>query len=114
MQHHLKEAISAATKRFVLPETTLLVILCTWDMLFTLYCVRTGLAREANPTLKQSLDHSNFAFLALKGGSFLFPVAVLEIIRSKRPQFVTVAMRIGFLAYAAIYIFGSIALIGTI
>ncbi len=99
-------------RRFVLPETTLMVALCTWDMLYTLYCVRAGLAQEANPALKDSLAHSNVEFLILKGSTFLVPVIVLEVIRSHRPKLVSFAMRFGFIAYAAIYIGGSIALVG--
>jgi len=114
MQDHVSEVVHATTKRFVLPETVLLVTLCTWDMLFTLYCVRNGLAREANPALRRSLQHSNLVFIALKASTFLLPVILLEIIRSKRPEFVTLAMRIGFLTYAFIYISGSIALMGTV
>ncbi len=108
MQPRHKELIKTITKRFVLPETILLVTLCTWDMLYTLYCVRTGVAREQNPILKGSLDQSNWAFLLLKGATFLVPIWLLEIIRTIRPKFVTSVMRCGFLAYAAIYIGGSI------
>jgi len=114
MEKHRKEVLSAMVERFVLPETTLLVALCTWDMLYTLYCVRAGLAREANPALRNSLAKSNMSFLILKGSTFLVPVVVLEMIRTKRPKLVTFAMRFGFVAYAVIYISGSIALMGTI
>ena len=114
MKRHLKEVLVALVKRFVLPETTLLVALCTWDMLYTLYCVRAGLAKEANPALKTTLTHSNAEFLIVKGSTFLVPVVVLEVIRSHRPKLVTFAMRFGFIAYAVIYIGGSIALMGTI
>jgi hypothetical protein len=114
MDMRLKEITGAVTKRFVLPETLLLVSLCTWDMIYTLYCVRLGIAKETNPELKRSLAQSNTAFLLLKGATFLLPVAILEIIRTWRPQLVTLAMRIGFIAYAIIYISGSIALSGTI
>ncbi len=114
MDKRLKEIAGAVTKRFVLPETILLVTLCTWDMLYTLYCVRMGLAREANPEFKRSLAASNAAFLLQKGATFLVPVFILEIIRTWRPQLVTVAMRIGFVAYALIYVSGSIALSGKI
>lgn len=103
---------TAVLKRFVLPETVLLVTLCTWDMLYTLYCVRHGIAKESNPALRSSLHGSNISFILLKGATFLVPVAVLEIIRSIRPKFVTLAMRVGFLAYAVLYIGGSIALLG--
>jgi hypothetical protein len=114
MGKYLNEMLRAALRRFVLPETTLMVALCTWDMLYTLYCVRTGLAQEANPALKNSLAHSNVEFLIVKGSTFLVPVIVLEVIRSHRPKLVTFAMRFGFIAYAAIYIGGSIALAGRI
>ena len=83
MNRHLKDVIVALTKRFVLPETTLLVTLCTWDMLYTLYCVRAGVAREANPALQKTLAHSNTAFLVVKGATFLVPVVVLEVIRTR-------------------------------
>ena len=102
MEKRVQDVVNSVAKRFVMPETTLLVALCTWDMLYTLYCVRTGLAREANPALRSSLAHSNSAFLVLKGATFLVPVVALELIRSKRPKFVSLAMRVGFVAYAVI------------
>lgn len=114
MDKHTHEIVTAMAKRFVLPETVLLVALCTWDTLYTLFCVRAGLAREANPALRSSLEHSDTAFLLVKGATFLVPIIVLELIRTKRPKLVTMAMRVGFVAYSVLYIFGSIALMGTI
>src|ERR1700677_4709593 len=102
MGKHIEEVKTAMWKRFVLPETTLLVALCTWDMLYTLYCVRNGLARETNPALKSSLASSNLTFVLVKAATFLVPVMILEIIRSKRPKLVSVAMRVGFVAYAVV------------
>ena len=90
----------------------MLVALCTFDMLFTLYCVRAGLAKEANPVLQQSLARSDSAFLFIKGASFLVPITILEFIRHRRPSFVVRALRFGFVAYAVIYVVGSIALAG--
>jgi len=107
-----QELITATTKRFVLPETVLLVALCTWDMLYTLYCVRTGLAHEENPMLRSSIASSDTAFLIVKGSTFLIPILLLELIRTIRPRFVTFMMRFGFLAYALLYIGGSIAVSG--
>ncbi len=98
----------AISRRIVMPETVLIVTLCTWDMLYTLYCVRTGLAREQNPVLQASIDHSDARFLIVKGLTFMIPVIFLEILRTLRPKFVTNAMRLGFLAYAVIYIVGSL------
>ena len=106
----IKEIRKALAESHVLPETTLLVCLCTFDMLFTLYCVRVGLAREANPMLKQSLSDSNLHFIFLKAATFLVPVTCLELLRRYRPRFVASALRMAFVGYLAIYLGGSIAL----
>lgn len=104
-RHDMKHAL---TKRFVLAETILLVTLCTWDMLYTLICVRLGFAHEENPMLKGTIAHSDIAFLVVKGATFLVPVFVLELIRCIRPRLVTNVMRFVFVAYALIYTLGSL------
>ncbi len=98
-------------KNHVLPETILMVVLCTFDTLYTLFCVRAGLAEETNPVLRHTLAVSDFAFLLVKGASFLIPLTLLELIRAKRPKFVEQAMRFGFMAYAGCYFGGSVLIV---
>jgi len=98
-------------RNHVLPETILMVVLCTFDTLYTLFCVRAGLAEETNPVLRHTLAISDFAFLLVKGVSFLLPLSLLELIRAYRPQFVERAMRIGFMAYACFYFGGSVLIV---
>lgn len=94
----------------VLPETIILAIICLLDAASTLYLVRTGAAREFNPLLGPSLEHSNLAFLALKSASFLVPLTILERLRSKHPLLVRRALRMAVGGYVALYLLGSFGL----
>ena len=96
---------------YVLPETILMMVLCTFDTLYTLVCVRAGLAEETNPILRDALAKSDFAFLAVKMTSYLVPLIVLEFVRHHHPRFVEKAMRFGFMAYALAYFGGSVMLV---
>lgn len=98
-------------QRSVLTETLVLTALCVLDAVSTLVMVRTGVAREANPLLVGSLAHSDAAFLALKGATFLVPIALLEILRPLRPKLIHHALRLSVLGYVAIYALGSIGLL---
>ena len=111
MMDSTRHFAKVALKNYVLPETILMVALCTFDTLYTLFCVRAGLAEETNPFLRHTLANSNAAFLLVKGASFLVPLTLLEFIRAHRPKFVEKAMRFGFMAYSTAYFGGSILIV---
>ena len=73
-------------RRPVLRESAALALLCTADMISTLYVVRTHMAVETNPLFVGPLAHSDVAFLTLKAASYLVPIAILELIRPVRPE----------------------------
>ena len=111
MRKHVIHVASVFGKNYVLPETILMMVLCTFDTLYTLICVRAGLAEETNPFLRNALAKSDFAFLAVKMTSYLVPLIVLEFVRHHHPRFVEKAMRFGFMAYAVAYFGGSVILV---
>ena len=86
--------LNFATKP-VLKETVLLTLTCTLDAVYTLFAVRVGWATETDPMLALPLQHSDAAFLLVKGASFLVPITALEAIRTSRPKFVPQTMRFG-------------------
>ena len=97
-------------KRPLLRESILLAIICTADMVSTLYWVRNGMAVESNPLFVAPLAHSDATFLALKGASYLVPIAILEALRSVRPEAVVRALRACLVGYVALYALGLIGL----
>jgi len=101
---------SLAQRRPVLLESSALTLVCTLDMLSTLYLIRAHIAIESNPWMAVLLAHSYAAFLAVKGATFLVPIAILEILRPVRPELVQRALRTCLFGYLAMYLIGSIGL----
>ena len=97
-------------RRPVLRESVALAVLCTADMISTLYWVRTQSAVESNPLFVGPLAHSDAAFLILKGASYLAPIAILEALRPLRPESVVRALRACLVGYVALYALGSLGL----
>lgn len=105
----LSAPLARARKHAVLPESLILAVLCTLDMISTLYLVRGRMAVEANPLMAPSLAHSDAAFLTLKGLSYMVPIVILELLRSTRGEFVRRALRVCVGGYVVLYIVGSVA-----
>ncbi len=97
-----------AFRRPVTSATALLAAICFLDTFYTLWAVRMGIAREVNPLLNYFLAKSDAHFLIVKGLSFLGPLTALELLRPLSPQFIPAALKVGTLAYLAIYGFGSL------
>lgn len=78
-----------------------------------MWAVRLGWATETNPMLAATLARSDSAFLLIKGASFILPIAALEFIRAKRPEFVARALRIAIGGYLFLYVLVSLLLVPT-
>lgn len=98
-------------RRPVLIESAILAAICVIDVAHTLAIVRLGIAKEANPIVAWSLDHSDGAFVAFKLGSLAAILVALEAIRIHRHDFVQKAIRLGIAGYLGLYLIGSIALL---
>ena len=83
-------------------------------MAWTILAVQAGIAKESNPILSGVIMRSSVLFAIVKLVSFLFPLAALEIIRIRRPQLVTLSLRLALLAYVLLYIVGSLRVHGLI
>jgi hypothetical protein len=89
-------------------ETWLLGLFCTLDMLFTVWLLHKGLAKEANPVMEFYVDRGLWAFIAVKSLLFVAPLTVLELLRRKRPRFVQTLLRVGIAAYLLVYGIGGL------
>jgi hypothetical protein len=87
---------------FVLPETTVLALLGCFDLMATIYFLGTGQAREANPFMQNVLLQAGpRGFVLVKALFLAGPLAIMEIARRERPDFVRKALRFAIVAYAA-------------
>src|SRR5690348_3523229 len=100
--------------RVVLPETVLMAVICLADLALTIAAVHAGIAKESNPLLAGFLMRSTILFAIVKLVSFLFPLAALELIRIRRPQLVTLGLRLALMAYVLLYVIGSLRVHGLI
>lgn len=91
-------------------ESIILAAICAVDLASTMWLIANGFARESNPILAFYLNRGGaVSFAAVKLLLFLGPLFLLEIIRMQRPQFVRSLLRVGIVAYIAIYVLGSLA-----
>ncbi|MFM9873488.1 MAG: DUF5658 family protein [Fimbriimonadaceae bacterium] len=100
--------IRDALSRRVTNATVILVSLCFLDMAHTLFAVRMGIAREANPLMAPFIEMGDASFLLVKGASFVIPLTVVELLRAKKPKFTQAVLNLGAVAYPTVYILGSL------
>lgn len=84
-------------------ESLLLFIICTTDMLSTLYWVHTHQATEANPWMSLWLHYGDGAFCAAKLLSFVPFLIVAAYYRPRRPRLIAIALRSTLAMYVCIY-----------
>ena len=72
--------------------------------------VRQGLAREANPIMAYFLAQGVAAFMAFKVISFTPAIVAAEYLRFSNELFAKNAIRLGLIAYLALYVFGDLRL----
>jgi hypothetical protein len=93
------------TRRFVLPETTALVVIGGLDLLTTMYLLSTGQAREANYLFNIILkDYGPLGFIFAKALLLALPLTVAELARKQNERFVRLALRVCIVAYIALYV----------
>ena len=91
--------------RYVLPETTVLMVLGCLDLISTIVLLASGRAHETNPLfdgILHAFGPAGFTFLKaiLLGG----PLALAEWARKHNEPFVRSALRIGILLYIGFYL----------
>lgn len=86
-------------------ETWLLLALGLADLASTVYLVRHGLVREANPVMAWYLVHFGmWALCAAKTTMLVCPLMILEWARRIKPHLGLLALRIALIAYVALYL----------
>jgi uncharacterized membrane protein len=100
-----EDAPRGASSRYVLPETTLLMVLGLLDMLSTIYLLATGQAHEANPLFDGILHtFGPIGFILFKALLLGGPLALAEWARRHNEPFVRSALRLGILLYIGFYL----------
>lgn len=95
----------ASNPAYVLPETTLLVVIGGLDLLSTVYLLATGKAHEANPLFAGLLNTVGvLGFILFKALMLAVPLTIAELARRRHPEFVRTALRIGIAAYVVLYL----------
>ena len=72
-----------------------------FDLCFSLWLFRSGLAVEGNPAMAWVLSHSPLAFVALKCLLLLGPIGLLQWAAARHPDFVLRAARVAAAAYVS-------------
>lgn len=86
-------------------ETWLLLAIGLVDLASTLYLIRMGLAREANPVMAWYLVHFGiWAFCAAKTTMLVCPLVILEWARRIKPYLGLWALRIALVGYLFVYL----------
>jgi hypothetical protein len=94
-----------ASSRYVLPETTLLMVLGCLDLLSTLYLLAVGPVHEANLLFAGILQaFGPIGFVLAKALLLGGPLTVAECARKRNEPFVRSALRIGILLYVGFYL----------
>ena len=95
-----------------LPRLTLgsviLIVICTFDMLTTLYFVTHGIAIEYNPIMNAFFKISPASFIIAKLFSFVPFVIAIEVYRRHNERFAMIATRFTIVAYLLVYIFATL------
>jgi hypothetical protein len=101
----LKSETAEAAKRFVLPETLILTLICSIDLFVTIYLVATHQAIEANPLMAATLNnYGPTAFIIAKVLLMALPLTIAELARTHHPHFVKRALQVCIAVYLGIYI----------
>lgn len=86
-------------------ETWLLLAIGLADLASTVYLVRHGLVREANPVMAWYLVHFGmWVFCAAKTTMLVCPLMILEWVRRVKPYLGLWALRIALLGYIVLYL----------
>jgi hypothetical protein len=90
-------------------ESLMLGALCLFDLISTVWLLRSGAAVEANPLLGFYIQAGGIiAFIAAKVLLTIGPLYVLEVLRRRRPRLVRTMLRIGIALYIIAYGLGGV------
>ena len=93
--------------RGIAVESYVMASICLADLATTLFWISYRNASEGNPLMAFFLHAGGTpAFIAAKLVLFLAPLFIAEWARRSRPRFVHAALRVGIIAYVALYSFG--------
>lgn len=96
---------TAPKDRFVLPETTALVVIGGLDLLTTIYALATRRGHEANPLFVYLLEKFGpIGFIVFKAVMLAVPLTIAELARKQHPGFVRKALRVGIALYLLFYV----------
>lgn len=84
-------------------ESLLIALICSVDLVTTIWLIRTHNAAEANPIMRPILAHGIEAFVLVKLALCVGPLAILEYARKHRPRLVRDALRLTIILYLAMY-----------
>ena len=89
-------------------DSLAIFILCTADMLSTLFWVHARVATEANPYMDFWLQKGDFAFCVAKMMSYVPLLLIAAHYRPHRPRLIRVSLRGALVLYVALYTSGVI------
>ena len=75
------------TRLLISIESLILIVICTADMLATLYLVMHGMATEQNPLMAACIARGPMMFVLVKIASFVPFVIAVELYRRRNPGF---------------------------
>ena len=101
-----EESAPRPHSHYVLPETTILMVIGALDLLSTIYFVATKQAMEANPLFAWLLRAGPWPFVIFKALFLAGPLTIAELARKHNEQFVRLALRMGIILYLGFYAIG--------
>ena len=102
----LPEVNNRKEARYVLPESTALVVIGGLDLCYTVYLLATGTAHEGNPLFDWLLEeYGPLGFVVGKALMLAIPLSIAELARKKHESFVRSAIRVCILLNLVIYLF---------
>ncbi len=93
-------------RRATLPESRLLALICTIDLILTLWLVESGMGVEANPIMRFYYDIAPAAFVMAKTFLFAVPLLLLEHLHERNPRFIRALLRTTVVLYVVVYLIG--------
>lgn len=85
-------------------DSLLFALICSLDMVSTVYLVRHGMAREGNPMLAYFYRMGEAHFVAAKLMSYVPTLVITAIFRDRYEKLVALCLRSVIAAYIAIYL----------
>ena len=91
-------------------DTLVLILICLFDLLTTLFFISLDIAIEANPIMAYALSQGVHYFIWVKVCSFLPFSVLIEIYRRQEPFKAKVITRIVWVIYLGMYLYGTLTL----